>query len=52
MKFELDLDDATMIEYARVLGYDEDELSNINKDSSFLDTIIGIIESTCMGSIM
>ena len=39
MKFILDLNEETMFKYARFLGYEENELSNLNKDESFIITI-------------
>ena len=47
MKFILDLNEETMFKYARFLGYEESELSNLNKDESFIVTITEIIENTC-----
>ena len=51
MKFILDLNDETMFKYARFIGYEENELSNLNKYESFIITITEIIENTCEGSV-
>ena len=50
MKFILDLNEETMFKYAKFLGYEERELSSLNKDESFIITITEIIENTCEGS--
>ena len=41
-----------MFKYAKFLGYEERELSSLNKDESFIITITEIIENTCEGSIL
>ena len=51
MKFVLDLNEEIMVKYARFLGYEENELSNLNEDESFIITITEIIENTCEGSV-
>lgn len=47
MKFVLDLNEETVIKYARYLGYEGDELKCLNEDKSFIDTLTEIIENTC-----
>lgn len=47
MKFVLDLNEETVVKYARHLGYEEDELKHLNEDESFIDALIEIIENTC-----
>ena len=51
MKFILDLNEEFIFKYAKFIGYEENELSNLNKDESFIVTITEIIENTCEGSI-
>ena len=40
-----------MFMYARFLGYEESELSSLNKDESFIISITEIIENTSEGSV-
>ena len=51
MKFTLDLNEEIIFKYAKFLGYEENELSNLNEDESFIITITEIIENTCEGSV-
>ena len=51
MKFILDLNEGVIFKYAKFLGYEESELSSLNKDESFITTITEIIENTCEGSV-
>ena len=51
MKFILDLNEETMFKNAKILGYEESELSSLNKDESFIIAITEIIENTCEGSV-
>ena len=51
MKFILDLNEEIVFKYAKFIGYEENELSNLNKDESFIVTITEIIENTCDGSV-
>lgn len=51
MKFILYLNEEIIFKYAKFLGYEENELSNLNKDESFIITITEIIENTCEGSV-
>ena len=50
MKFILDLNEEIIFNYAKFLGYEESELSSLNKDESFIITITKIIENTCEDS--
>ena len=51
MKFILDLNEEIIFKYAKFIGYEENELSNLNKDESFIITITEIIENICEGSV-
>ncbi len=46
MKFELDLNEELMLKYARHLEYEENELSSINENIMFKDTLTNIIENS------
>ena len=51
MKFILDLNEEIIVKYARYIGYEENELWNLNENESFIDTITDIIEFTCDGAV-
>ena len=47
MKFELELDEKIIVDYARHLGYNEEEIETLTQQETFKDTLADIINCTC-----
>ena len=47
MKFELDLDEKIVVDYARHLGYNDIEIETLTQQESFKTTLADILNCTC-----
>ena len=47
MKFELELDEKIIVDYARHLGYNDKEIETLTQQESFKTTLAGILNCTC-----
>ena len=51
MKFELELDEKIIVDYARHLGYNDKEIETITQQETFKTTLEEILNNTCDGIV-